>query len=264
MGSVDDLIDIVRALRAPDGCPWDRAQTPHTLRPMLVEEVYEVLEAIDSGDDTELRAELGDLLFTVVLLAQMKAESGAFTLADAAEGVRAKMVRRHPHVFGDDPYGGIQSWEAIKAAERAERAATTGAEDVTPREPSALDGVPSALPALLRAQRIGKKAASTGFDWPSIDGARAKLDEELSELDEALSGDNVAHVEEELGDVLFSVVNVARHAGVSAEDCLRAATEKFERRFRRLEDAVRADGLDPRALDAEALEGRWQALKADD
>ncbi len=264
MGSIDDLLETVRALRAPDGCPWDRAQTPHTLRPMLVEEVYEVLEAIDRGDDDELRSELGDLLFTVVLLAQMKSEAGAFTIQDAAAAVHDKMIRRHPHVFGDSEYGGLQSWEAIKAQERADNAGAHGADGDTVRDPSALDGVPTALPALLRAQRIGKKAASTGFDWPSIDGARAKLTEEVAELDDALSRANVADVEEELGDVLFSVVNIARHAGVSAEDCLRAATDKFDHRFRRLESAIRSEGGDPRDLDAEALEARWQGLKGGD
>jgi MazG family protein len=219
---------------------------------MLVEEAYEVLDAIDSNDDDALRSELGDLLFTVALLAQMKAEVGAFGLSDVAEAAREKMVRRHPHVFGDGEYGGLQGWEAIKAAERAA---------VSDDPPSALDGVPRALPALLRAQRIGKKAASTGFDWPTLDGARAKLDEEVAELDDALARANVADIEEELGDVLFSVVNVARHAGVSAEDCLRAATDKFERRFRRLEDRIRSEGGDPAAMDAVALEARWQALK---
>ncbi|MCB9678428.1 MAG: nucleoside triphosphate pyrophosphohydrolase [Alphaproteobacteria bacterium] len=256
MGSVDELMAIVRSLRAEGGCPWDRAQTPASLRPMLVEEVYEVLEAIDAGDDRAMREEMGDLLFTIALLAQMRAEAEAFTLEDAAATVCEKMVRRHPHVFAGADYTGLPGWEAIKAAERAERS------DGTP--PSALDGVPAALPALIQAQRIGKKAASTGFDWPSIDGARAKLDEELAELDEALDGAQISRVEEELGDVLFSVVNVARHAGVSAEDCLRAATRKFARRFRRLEDAVRAEGGDAAALDGEALEARWQALKGGD
>ncbi|MEZ4318996.1 MAG: nucleoside triphosphate pyrophosphohydrolase [Myxococcota bacterium] len=255
MGSLDELVAITQKLRSDEGCPWDRAQTPHTLRPMVVEEVYEVLEALERGDDAALRDEIGDLLFTVALLAQMKAEAGAFTLDDAAKAVCEKMVRRHPHVFGDAEYGGLASWEAIKAAERAERSGGEGP------PPSALDGVPAALPALLQAQRIGKKAASTGFDWPTLAGARAKLDEELAELDEALSGAQVAAVEEELGDVLFSVVNVARHAGVSAEDCLRAATRKFETRFRRLESSIRSQGGDPAALDAEALEARWQALK---
>jgi len=254
MGRLQELVGITRTLRAEGGCPWDRAQTPRTLRPLLLEEAYEVLDAIDAGDDRALLGELGDLLFTVVLLAQIQSDEGQFDLDDVAGSAVDKMIRRHPHVFSDADYEGVRGWEAIKAAERAERSDLPS---------SVLDGVPSALPALLRAQRIGKKAASTGFDWPTVDGARAKLTEEIEELDEVLHGDQVARIEEELGDVLFSVVNIARHAGVSAEDCLRAATAKFEGRFRRLESTVRDSGADPSQLDGPTLEALWQQLKGE-
>lgn len=257
MAALDALVAIVERLRAPDGCPWDSAQTPDSLRPMLLEETYEVLEAIDRGDDPNLREELGDLLFCITLLAQMKSEAGIFDLADVATDIADKMVRRHPHVFGNAKHEGVAGWEAIKAAERAGR-------QVAP--PSALDGVPVALPALLRAQRIGAKAAAVGFDWKTLDGPRAKLDEEILELDEAVERAHIdatmtAAVEEELGDVLFSTVNLARHLGLSAEDALRAATEKFERRFRGLETELRVEGADPREMDAASLEARWQDQK---
>ena len=254
MGRLHELVRITQRLRAEGGCPWDRAQTTRTLRPRLLEEAYEVLETIDAGDDGAMLGELGDLLFIIVLIAQVQSEAGRFDLDDVAGSAVEKMTRRHPHVFGEADYEGARGWEAIKAVERGER---------SDRPPSVLDGVPSALPALLQAQRIGKKAASTGFDWPTIEGARTKLAEEIEELDEVLLGDQVARIEEELGDVLFSVVNIARHAGVSAEDCLRAATAKFEGRFRRLESTVRESGADPSQLDGPTLEALWQRLKRD-
>jgi ATP diphosphatase len=260
VGTVDTLAEVVARLRGEQGCAWDRAQTEATFRPYLLEEAYEADDALRRADDVGVRDELGDLLFILVMLAKMAEDRGAFTLAGVERGVVQKLIRRHPHLFEGAVPGGLAAWEAIKAGERAER---TRAAD-----PSALDGVALGLPALLRAQTIGRRAASVGFDWPDATGPRAKIDEELRELDEAVRGaqeepgdEASAAVVEEFGDVLFSLTNLARHLGVSAETALASATAKFEDRFRRLEAAIRAEGGDPRAMDAQALEARWQAVK---
>lgn len=253
MSAFDDLVGIVARLRGEGGCPWDRAQTPGTLRPYLLEETYEVLEAIDRGADADLRKELGDLLFLVAMLAQMASERQAFGIDDVVRGVADKMVRRHPHVFdeghaSDRDEGAIEAWEARKAAERDEGG-------------SALDGVPAALPALLRAHRISEKAAVVGFDWPDLQGVRAKVGEELAELDEALEGSDDDHIGEEYGDLLFALVNLGRFLPVTSEDALRTATEKFEARFRALEASLQREGRSIHDTDLEALEARWQAVK---
>ncbi len=247
------LVEIVARLRAEGGCPWDRAQTPQTLRPYLLEEAYEALDAIDSGDDASLRKELGDVLFLIVMLSQMADERGAFTVDDVVEAVSSKMIRRHPHVFdphhdSSDDEGGIGAWEARKAKERKPDA-------------SALDGVPKAMPALLRAHRISEKAGAVGFDWPDAPSVRKKVAEELDELDEAMAAGDAQAIGEELGDVLFTLVNLGRHLPVGAEAALRVATERFEQRFRALEDELRAQGRRVSDSSAQELEPLWRSLK---
>lgn len=254
MAAFDGLVDVVRRLRAPDGCPWDRAQTPATLRPYVLEEAYELCEAIDRGDPAELRKELGDVLFQVVLLARISEEAGGFGIDEVAAGVTRKMIDRHPHVFDPDHVavrdeGTVSAWEARKAKERPGG--------------SALDGVPDALPALLRAHRVSEKAGTVGFDWPDAASVRAKVGEELAELDEAVASGDAARIGEELGDLLFALVTLGRHLPVPAEDALRAATRKFERRFRRVEDRVRAEGRALGDLSAEALDAHWRAVKGE-
>lgn len=253
MDRFDELVAIVARLRGEGGCPWDRAQTPTTLRPYVLEEAYEVLDAIDRDEPAELRRELGDLLFQIVLLARMCEESGHFTLDDVLADINAKMIRRHPHVFDPDhehtgDEGDVTSWEARKARER---------------DPSrsALDGVPLALPALLRAHRISEKAGRVGFDWPDAPSVRKKVDEELAELDEAMATGDPGAVTEEFGDLLFTLVNLGRHLPVGAEEALRAATAKFTRRFRALERSLADEGRNVHDTDAATLEARWQALK---
>ncbi len=251
MSALEELVRIVARLRAPGGCPWDRAQTPESMRPYLLEETYEVLEAIDRGDEPEQRKELGDLLFLIILLARMAEERGAFDLEDLARSVADKMVRRHPHVFDPDHpptegEGALETWEARKAKER---------------RGSALDGVPAALPALLRAHRISEKASRVGFDWPDLVGVRDKVSEELEELDEALAAADEAAIAEEYGDLLFSLVNLGRFLPATGEDALRAATAKFETRFRRVEASLAAEGQSIHEVDLETLEARWRRAK---
>jgi len=248
-----ELVAIVARLRGEGGCPWDRAQTPQTLRPYVLEEAYEVLEAIDRHDQALLRKELGDVLFQIVLLAQMGQDDGAFTIVDVVQAINRKMIERHPHVFDptydtEVPANGIAAWEKRKAAERSEQS-------------SALDGVPAALPGLLRAHRIAEKAGAVGFDWPDAAGVRRKLDEELGELDEALASGDEEAIADELGDVLFTVVNLGRHLPVGAETALRRATQKFEGRFRRLEAELVHRGVRPHDASPELLEAVWQQVK---
>lgn len=252
MDVVDELVEVVRSLRGEGGCPWDRAQTPASLRPYVLEEAYEVVEAIDRGDDAELRKELGDLLFQVVLLARMAEEEGRFDLAGVVRAITDKMVSRHPHVFDPDHVaerdeGAVSAWEARKARER---------------EGSALDGVPDALPALLRAHRISEKAGAVGFDWPDLASVRAKVAEELDELDRAVVDGDPEAIGEELGDLLFAVVNLGRHLPVPAEDALRTATRKFEARFREVEARVAREGRTVHEVPLDELEAHWQAAKA--
>jgi MazG family protein len=255
MDAVDDLVAIVARLRGEGGCPWDRAQTPETLRPYVLEEAYEVVGAFDQGDRAALCRELGDALFQIVLLARIAEEEGAFTLDDVARAASAKMVRRHPHVFdpgteGPEDPGSMAAWEAHKARERG-------------NDGSALDGVPTALPALVRAHRVSEKAAGVGFDWPDAAGVRAKVDEELGELDQAIASGDPSAIGEELGDLLFALVNLGRHLPVAAEDALRTATDKFERRFRRLESTVRDGGGSVAGSSPEALDAAWRVSKGD-
>ena len=253
-------------LRDPDrGCPWDREQSFASIAPYTIEEAYEVADAIGRGALEELKGELGDLLFQVVFHARMAEEQGAFDFADVVDAICRKMVRRHPHVFGDvavdDVAAQSRLWEEIK---RAEREAVTPAGRADENVPSVLDDVPVALPGLTRAAKLGRRAATVGFDWPDVSGVRAKVDEELAEIDTAAEAGDGSAVADELGDLLFTVANLCRHWDVDPEHCLRGANARFEGRFKRVEAAVRGTGGDWSAHDAAALERLWQAAKAND
>ena len=243
------LVSLVRRLRAE--CPWDRAQTPDSMRPYLTEELYELLDAIDAGDAPRQDEELGDLLFVVLLLAEMAGEAGRGGVGAIAAAIHDKMVRRHPHVFGDEPRresGSIAAWEARKAAARAGG--------------GRLDGVPRALPALLRAHRQAEKASAVGFDWPDAAGVLAKVDEELAELRAALAAGDAVGVAHEYGDTLMALAALGRHVGASPEESLRAANDRFALRFRHMERLAAARGLALDALDAAALDALWVEAKA--
>jgi MazG family protein len=247
-------------LRAPDGCPWDREQTHASLRNHLLEEAYEVYDALEHGATKELAGELGDLLLQVVLHAQLAAEAGVFDMTDVWEALASKIVRRHPHVFGETEARTAsdvnRQWERIKADERASAADEAGTE-APPR--SALDGISRSLPSLAASQEMQERAANLGYDWPSIDGVMDKVREELEELREAT--DDAARAEE-FGDLLFVMVNVARRSGVEAEAALRGANGKFRRRFRHVELAAAARGVALRDLSFEQLDELWDAAKA--
>lgn len=241
---IERLTSIMARLRDPKtGCEWDSAQTFATIAPYTIEEAYEVADAIDRDDLGELKEELGDLLLQVVFHARMAEELGAFNLNDVITAISDKMERRHPHIFGDHADGGHHLWEQIKAEERDAKGAT-----------SALDGVAIGLPALLRAEKLQKRAARTGFDWPDQSGPKAKIAEEIAEIEAATD----ATREEEVGDLLFAVVNWARHLGIDAEKALRIANAKFERRFRAIETAG-GDGFSAMSLDQK--EALWQRAK---
>ena len=251
--SLARLLAIMRRLRDPvDGCEWDRAQTFATIAPYTIEEAYEVADAIAQDDPAALRDELGDLLFQVVFHSRMAEETGAFDFADVADAISDKMIRRHPHIFGDGDQGG---WEALKAAERSRAAVAAG------RVESVLDGVPVALPALARADKLQRRAARVGFDWPDADAVLPKIDEELAEVAQARRSGDPEHLAEEVGDLLFSVVNLARKLKVDPETALRTANSKFERRFRGIEDALREEGRGPAQASLEEMEALWQQMK---
>lgn len=239
----DRLLATMRRLRSPDGCEWDRAQTFETIAPYTIEEAYEVADAITRGDMADLKDELGDLLLQVVFHSRIAEEAGLFSFDDVVAAISDKMERRHPHIFGDASDGGHHMWEQVKAAERSAKGAN-----------GALDGVALGLPALQRAEKIQKRAARTGFDWPDPAGPRAKIDEELREIGEANTD---AERLDELGDLLFATVNWARHLGVDAEAALRQATAKFERRFREMERL--SDHFATLSLDKQ--EALWQRAK---
>jgi tetrapyrrole methylase family protein/MazG family protein len=250
------LLLLMARLRGEGGCPWDREQTRASLKPYLIEEAYEVLEAIDEGSRDHLVEELGDLLFQVVFHCQLGAETGEFTMEDVIDRLCAKMTRRHPHVFGDrvvaDAREALAQWERIKHDEAAG----------TDRARSVLDGVPSSLPALLRAQRLQAKAARVGFDWKRWEDAWTKVQEEMVEVQEALAAGDDARVTDEVGDLLFSMVNVARLRGLDAEECLRQAAEKFTRRFGKVEVEMRAGGRTVTEASVEDLDRAWETVKA--
>jgi len=255
MGSIDKLLEVMERLRDADtGCPWDQKQDFSSIAPYTVEEAYEVADAIARKDFVALRDELGDLLFQVVFHAQMANEAGMFDFDDVAGTITDKMLRRHPHVFGTDEEraaGAVDgAWERIKAEERAN-------ED----DDSALAGVAVALPALKRAEKLCKRAGTVGFDWPDRQGVRAKIREELDELEAAVGSRSAASIEEEFGDLLFAVVNLARHLDVDPENALTSANYKFERRFRDMESAVRENGRALKDHSLESLDKEWRAAK---
>jgi nucleoside triphosphate diphosphatase len=245
---LDRLVEIMRRLRDPvSGCEWDTVQTFETIAPYTIEEAYEVADAIARNDMPALADELGDLQLQVVFHARMAEEAGLFTLEDVLDGICDKMERRHPHIFGDADHGGHQLWEIIKAEERAANS-----------DKSALAGVALALPALERAAKLQRRAARVGFDWPDVSGPRAKIDEELAELDAEIDHDRKL---DELGDLLFAVVNLARHLNVEPEAALREANRKFERRFRAIEQEP---GFEAMSLDEkEALWTKAKKAQAD-
>jgi tetrapyrrole methylase family protein/MazG family protein len=253
------LVELMDVLRGPNGCPWDKEQTRETLKPMLVEECYEVLEALDSKDPGELCEELGDLLFQVVFHARIAAERGEFDAYEICRRAYEKMVRRHPHIFGDATYSDarelLKHWEDIKAAEqqaagrRKDRA-------------SLLDGVPAGLPALYAGYQISAKASRVGFDWPDPQGIRDKILEEFKELEEALEGQDQKRVKEEVGDLLFAALNVARFLQVDPETALAQANAKFAERFRRLERVFADQGRPLKDVPLDEMEAQWQKLKS--
>ena len=282
--NIERLVEIMARLRAPDGCPWDREQTHTTLKPFLLEEAYELLEAIDSGSDRELIGELGDVLLQVIFHARIAAEEKRFTIDDVAAAIADKLVRRHPHVFGstevEDADEVVTNWERIKRSER---------EGIREHPVSALEGVPAELPALLRAQRIQEKASKTGFDWEHAGGALDKVAEEFEELRRELAAREKAsgavrtkgvpgerspgavepisaggednRVEEELGDLLFALVNTARFLRLCPEEALRRAVAKFERRFRAVEERFRAAGCELEDASLEEMDRVWEEVK---
>ncbi len=262
--TIQDLLDVMARLRAPvGGCPWDVEQDFATIAPYTIEEAYEVADAIQRGDMPGLKDELGDLLFQVVFHARMAEERGAFAFGDVVAAITDKMIRRHPHVFGD---GDIRSepeqrvaWEAHKAAERAE-AGNDGE-----RPPSALDGVALSLPALMRAEKLQKRAARVGFDWPELAPVTAKVREELAEIAEAVeSGQPAARLADEIGDLLFACVNLARHLGVDPETALRAGNSKFERRFHGVEARLGANGKAPADATLAEMDALWEETKREE
>jgi len=251
----DELVRIMARLRAPDGCPWDREQSHERLKPYLIEECYEVIEAIDEGEPEKLRDELGDLLLQVVFHAQMANERGEYTADDVCAAISEKLVRRHPHVFGgaegvDTPDDVVKQWDEIKREEK-------GCEDRT----SALHGVPRAMPSMLRALKLQKKAARVGFDWESVDGAYEKVEEEFGEFREALASGNASDMEEELGDLFFSLVNVARFIEVNPEEALERTIRKFIRRFEGVERVVAAAGKKIKEATFDEMEAAYQEIK---
>ena len=263
------LVEIVATLRAPDGCPWDRAQTIDSLKPFVLEETYEVLEAIDRHDHAALCEELGDFLFEAVFLAQLESEAGHFTIADSLKSIADKLVRRHPHVFAraegeaplDSPDKVVTRWEQIKATERG------GAK----KKKTLLSGVPVTLPALLRAYEIGIRARAVGFDWPKVSDVIDKIQEEVDELREVVNSSGATlsgspeidreRAEEEMGDLLFTIAHLSRQLGIEPETALRKANDKFTRRFETMEAAVETSGRRMSDMSLDELESEWQQAK---
>jgi MazG family protein len=245
-----ELVSIIARLRGPDGCPWDREQTFISLRPYILEETYEILEALDEGDFARLKEELGDLLMHIVFQAQIAREKGLFEIDDVLRSINDKLIRRHPHVFGDTEVGGmrevLENWEKIKLGEGPK---------------TLLGGVPRSLPALLRAFRVQEKASGVGFDWKEDGEVIAKITEEIKELRAAKQSKDQARITDEFGDLLFSIVNLSRFWGVSPEEALRRTTEKFIRRFTYIEEELNKRGSDPGAASLEEMDALWEEAK---
>jgi len=247
----DELIKIIKRLQAPDGCPWDREQTNASLLPFFLEEVYEVIESVDNENWPELKEELGDILLHVVFQAVLAEKNGHFSINDSLDHVNEKLVRRHPHVFGDakadEAFHAKQNWEAEKHKEKNRK--------------SRLDGVPKTLPALIRAQRLQQKASYAGFDWNEVEQVWDKIHEEIQELKEAQSESTKEHIAEEIGDVLFSVVNLARFLDIPAEDALRKTNKKFTDRFARVEEELKKRGKTVEESNLEEMDDIWNKVK---
>jgi len=261
----EKLLEIMRRLRAPGGCPWDREQTHASLRPFVLEETYEVLEAIDNGDMADLREELGDYLYEAVFLAQISEEAGHFSIGDAIDAIREKLVRRHPHVFArqhDDESittgQVIERWETMKAREREAKGETAK------RDKTTLSGVPKTLPSLLRAYEISSRAAAVGFDWAKAGDVLDKIDEEVAEVRREVESGATGHLsraEEEMGDLLFAITNLSRKLGIEPESALRRANEKFTKRFDAMERAFAAQGRLLSDANLDEMEEEWQRVK---
>ncbi len=247
----EELVEIVEKLRAPDGCPWDREQTNQSLLPYFIEEVYELIESVDEENWDTVKEELGDLLLHVVFQASIGEDEGKFKLADSLTNVNEKLVRRHPHVFGDAKadaaFHAKQNWEAQKHKEKGRK--------------SRLDGVPKNLPALVRAQRLQQKASYAGFDWDEVEQVWDKVHEEIQELKDAQSNEAKDHIAEEIGDVLFAVVNLARYLDIPAEDALRKTNQKFTSRFSKVEEGIKAQGKELEDVTLEEMDAIWEMAK---
>ena len=252
--SLSKLVDLMAKLRSPDGCPWDRKQTTESLKPFLIEEAYEVIDALDEGDPEKVREELGDLLFQIIFHARIGEEKGEFTMRDVIETNVEKMIRRHPHVFGGEKLSTdtevIANWEEIKKKER-------GSE----HRKSILEGVPRSMPSLTRAHRLQERAARVGFDWNRIDEALPKLDEEIAEFKESLKSEDAARIEEELGDIFFMLVNLSRFLAVDPDKALRKTIGKFIRRFRYIEESAADSGRSLNEMTLDEMEKLWQEAK---
>ncbi len=254
--NVSDLIDIVEILRSPGGCPWDREQDHKSIRRDFLEETYEVIEAINKDDKDLLLEELGDVLLQVVFHTQIEREKGTFELSDVADGICKKMIERHPHVFGDvsaeTSEQVLENWDVIKKRTKQQKSQT-----------ESMLSIPREFPALMRADKVQKKASKVGFDWDSADGAFQKVSEELTELKEAYGEGNSEHIHEELGDLLFSVVNVSRFLHVDSEEALTNSTDKFIDRFSKVEKMALERGMDMKNTDLDTLDKLWDLAKKD-
>ncbi|MFA6472918.1 MAG: nucleoside triphosphate pyrophosphohydrolase [Candidatus Latescibacterota bacterium] len=255
MSSFEELVEVMKILQAPGGCPWDREQTHESLKPYLIEEAYETIEAIDSGSDEHLAEELGDVLLQVVFHAEIADRAGRFTIEDVIRGIVDKLKRRHPHVFGEavaeDSAQVVRNWEEIKRREKREKK----------EGGSVLDGLPKNLPALIKARRIQEKVSRVGFDWARTEEVMMKVEEELQELKEASSRNCRADMEEELGDLLFAVANLARFVSLCPEDALRKTIDKFQRRFRYIEQELPKRGKKLGDASLEEMDALWEEVK---
>ncbi len=251
-----ELVELMARLRGPEGCPWDRKQTPESLKPFLLEESYEVIDALDEKDPAKIREELGDLLFQIIFHARLSEEQGQFTIRDVIGTIHEKMVRRHPHVFGDEKVETAQeviaNWEEIKKKEKGHD-----------ERRSLLEGVPRSMPSLIRAHKVQERAARVGFDWNRLDEALPKLDEEIAEFKESLRTENAAKIEEELGDVFFTLVNLSRFLDLDPEEALRKTIGKFIRRFRYIEEKAAGAGRNLKDMTLDEMEALWQEAKGE-
>ncbi len=254
MEKFGEFLEIIAKLRSPEGCPWDREQTPATLRDDLLEECYETVEAIDDNDPPHIREELGDVMLLIAMLSQMHAESGEFHIGEVLQEISTKLIRRHPHVFGDEEAGNtdevLKNWERIKT-------------DIEGRNKgeSVIDGIPLSFPPLERSYKVQKKAAKKGFDWPDIDGPKKKIFEEIGEIEEAFENGHVSDLEDEVGDLLFSVVNFSRHMKIDPSLALRRSNTKFEARFRHVEKNMQKDGIEMSPEVLEIMDRYWDEAK---